>query len=63
MLVFDGLDDTLVSVMRLEEQGAAVQRIRVYALCPDTVTGVGAAFGYPVRTLGYRFPFDVSAQS
>ena len=63
VLVFDGLDDALVSVMRLEEHAAAVQRIRIYALCPDTVAEVGAAFGYPVRTLGYRFPFDVSAQS
>ena len=57
------LDDALVSVMRIEEQDATVQRVRVYAFCPDTVAEVGAALGYPVRTLGYRFPFDVSAQS
>jgi hypothetical protein len=63
ILVFDGLDDALVSVMRIEGQDAAVQRIRVYALCPDTVAEVGATFGFPVRTFGYRFPFDVSAQS
>ena len=63
ILVFDGLDDALVSVMRIEEQDATVQWVRVYALCPDTVAEVGAAFGYAVRTLGYRFPFDVSAQS
>ncbi len=63
VLVFDGLDDALVSVMRIDEQDGAVQRIRVYALCPDTVAEVGATFGYPVRTLGYRFPFNVSAQS
>jgi RNA polymerase sigma-70 factor (ECF subfamily) len=62
VLVFDGVDDALVSVMRIEEQDAAVQRIRVYALCPDTVSELGAALGYSVRTFGYRFPFDVGAQ-
>jgi RNA polymerase sigma-70 factor (ECF subfamily) len=62
VLVFDSLDEALVSVMRIEEKEALVQRIRVYALCPDTVAEVGAAFGHPVRTLGYRFPFDVSGR-
>jgi RNA polymerase sigma-70 factor (ECF subfamily) len=65
VLVFGGVADegTLTSVMRLEEGDARVQRIRVYALCPDVVREVGAALGHPTRTLGYRFPFDVSAQS
>ena len=65
VLVFGGIADeaTLTSVMRLEEGDALVQRIRVYALCPDVVREIGAALGHPTRTLGYRFPFDVSAQS
>lgn len=63
VLVFDSVDEALISVMRLEEQDGTVQRIRVYALCPDTVAEIGAAFGHTVRTLGYRFPFNVAAQS
>jgi hypothetical protein len=40
-----------------------VQRIVVYALCPDVVREVGDAMGHPTMTLGYHFPFDVSAMS
>ncbi len=62
VLVIDSIDDALVCVMRLEDKDGAVQRVRVYALCPDTIAEVGAALGYSVRALGYRFPFDVSGQ-
>jgi hypothetical protein len=48
--------------MRLEEEDASVRRIVVYALCPDVVREVGAELGLPTKTLGYRFPFDPSAQ-
>jgi len=61
ILVFDSVDGALVSVMRLEERAGLVERIRVYALCPDTVREVGESLGCTVRTLGYRFPFEVSA--
>jgi hypothetical protein len=63
ILVFDSIDDALVSVMRAEERDASLQRLRVYALCPDSVSEVGLALGYAVRTLGCRFPFDVSGLS
>jgi len=63
VLVFDSLDEALVSVMRFEDRDGRVERIFVYVLCPDTVAEIGEALGYPVRTLGYRFPFDVSAQA
>jgi RNA polymerase sigma-70 factor (ECF subfamily) len=63
VLVFGGMADeqTLTSVMRIEEAEARVQRIVVYALCPDVVREVGDALGHPTMTLGYHFPFDVSA--
>lgn len=65
VLVFGGMADeqTLTSVMRIEEAEARVHRIVVYALCPDVVREVGDALGHPTQTLGYRFPFDVSAAS
>jgi RNA polymerase sigma-70 factor (ECF subfamily) len=65
VLVFGGIADenTLTSVMRIEGEGDRVHRIRVYALCPDVVREVGACLGLPTQTMGYRFPFDVSAQS
>lgn len=63
ILVFDDLDGAMISVMRLEASQDAVQSVLVYALCPDTVAEIGAAFGCQVRTMGYRFPFDVSLQA
>lgn len=64
VLVFGGIADeaTLTSVMRIEERDALVLRIHVYALCPDVVREIGAHFGHPTQTIGYRFPLDVSAQ-
>jgi len=65
VLVFGGIADehTLASVMRIECEGDQIHRIGVYALCPEVVREVGASLGLPTKTLGYRFPFDVSAQS
>ena len=62
ILVFDKRDGDMISVMRIEDREGSVERVRVYALCPDTVAEIGQAFGHTVRTMGYRFPFDVSAQ-
>jgi hypothetical protein len=46
--------------MRIEGDAAGVRRILVYALCPDVVGEIGTRLGHPTRTIGYRFPFDVS---
>lgn len=64
ILVFGGVtgDQSLQSVMRIEERDGRVQRILVYALSPDVVREVGEKLGIPARTWGYRFPFDVSEQ-
>jgi len=66
MLVFDeiGGEQKLTSVMRAEEQDGHVQRLRVYALCPDVVREVGEALRRKLApSWGYRFPFDTSRRS
>ncbi len=64
ILVFGGVvgDESLQSVMRIEETVGSVSRIFVYALCPDVVREVGERLGIPSQSWGYRFPFDVSGQ-
>jgi RNA polymerase sigma-70 factor (ECF subfamily) len=60
MLVFDG-EQKMVSVMRLEAGDGRVERVRVYAMCPDVVREVGEALGQKLAPpFGYRFPFDLS---
>jgi RNA polymerase sigma-70 factor (ECF subfamily) len=63
VLVFGAAADEsmLTSVMRIEGGGQTVERIHVYALCPDVVREVATHLGLEFQTLGYRFPFDVSA--
>jgi RNA polymerase sigma-70 factor (ECF subfamily) len=63
MLVFNVVEgeEKLVSVMRLEERDGRVERVRVYAMCPDVVREVGEALNQKLAPpFGYRFPFDLS---
>ena len=53
----------VTSVMRIESEDQFVSRIRVYAMCPDTVREVAAALGRPCATLGwYRLPREIVAR-
>jgi RNA polymerase sigma-70 factor (ECF subfamily) len=49
-------NEALEQVLRIEEQDAAIARLRGYAFCPETIRAVGAALGLPVRTGLYRYP-------
>jgi len=62
VLVHGGVMDasSLQSVMRIDERDGRVQRIEVYALCPDVILEVGEKLGIPAKAWGYRFPFDLS---
>jgi len=65
VLVLNPRDGELcvTSVMRLETDEQHVSRIRVYAMCPDSVREVAAAFGRPCGTMGfYRLPREVLAR-
>ena len=59
VLVLHGAEGERVvgSVMRFEDEGDRVARIRVYALCPDVVAEVAGELGRAVSPLQfYRFP-------
>jgi hypothetical protein len=48
--------EALEQVLRIEECGGKIARLRGYAFCPETMREVGAALGLPVRTGLYRYP-------
>lgn len=53
----------VTSVMRLETDDEHVARIRVYAMCPDTVREVAKELGRPAGTMGlYRLPRELLAR-
>lgn len=48
--------EKLEIIVRLEEDGANVSRLRSYGFCPETTREVGEALGVAVRTGPYRYP-------
>src|SRR5262249_17377445 len=51
------------SVMRLETEGEHVARLRVYAMCPDTVRDVAASLGRPYGGIPfYHLPREILAR-
>jgi RNA polymerase sigma-70 factor (ECF subfamily) len=43
-------------VVRLEEEGGRIARLRAYGFCPEVMREVTDALGLPVRTGVYRYP-------
>ncbi len=48
--------EALEQVLRFEEEGGRVARIRDYAFCPETLREIGTELGLRVRTGLYRYP-------
>jgi RNA polymerase sigma-70 factor (ECF subfamily) len=48
--------ESLMAVMRLEEQAGRISRIRSYGFCSDTIRAIGEELGLPVYTGLYRAP-------
>ena len=48
--------ESLMAVMRLEEEAGRIARIRSYGFCPDTIRAIGEELGLPVHTGLYRAP-------
>lgn len=55
--------EALEQVMRIDEQGGAIARLRGYAFCPETMRAIGEALGLRVRTGLYRYPTPAPGQS
>jgi len=51
--------DALMAVMRFEEHGDRIARLRVYGFCPETMREVAERLGVPVLTGLYRPPVPV----
>jgi len=48
--------EALEGVIRIEEEGGRIARVRSYSFCPETMRAVAEALGHPVRTGMYRYP-------
>jgi len=48
--------EALEQVMRFEEDGGRIVRLRGYSFCPETMREIGAMLGLRVRTGLYRYP-------
>ena len=48
--------EALEQVIRLDEQGGRIARLRGYAFCPETIREIGETLGLRVRTGLYRYP-------
>lgn len=48
--------EALEQVMRIDEDGGRIARLRGYAFCPETMREIGAGLALPVRTGLYRYP-------
>lgn len=48
--------EALEQVVRIEEEGGRIVRLRGYAFCPETMREVGERLGLRVRTGLYRYP-------